>query len=173
MPSAPGLFQKYADALRKEAAKNAGFFTAAQAREAGYADSVHGYHVDHGDWIRVQRGIYRLAEIPAPARPELVAFSLWSRDREGHPQGVFTHDTAREIHGFARINGGPAHMTVPRSFRKNAETPEGLVLHKDDLAPNQWEQRDGYRVLRAEFCGGPTASSVRHPYDDTIARGED
>lgn len=172
MPSSPGLFKKYADALRAEAEKNAGYFTAAQARAAGYADSVHGYHVEKGEWIKALRGIYRLADIPEPARPELVVFSLWTRDREGNPQGVVTHATAREIHGLDRNAGGPVYMTVPRAFRKNADTPDGLILHKEDLADFAWEQRNGYRVLRLEFCGN-TLAAPRHPYDDTIIRGED
>ncbi len=172
MPSSPGLFKKYADALRVEAAKNAGYFTAAQARAAGYADSVHGYHVDKGEWIKAMRGIYRLAEFPTPLRPELIELSLWSRDRDGIPQGVFTHDTAREIHGLNRAASGPVHMTVPRSFRKNADTPEGLILHKEDLGGHAWEQRNGYRVLRIEFCGTPHVSEG-HPYDSIIRRGED
>jgi len=172
MPSSPGLFKKYADALREEARKSAGYFTATQARAAGYADSVHGYHVDQGDWIKAMRGIYRLAEFPAPARPDLVVFSLWSRDRNGVPQGIFTHDTARQIHGLERHIDGPVHMTVPRLFRKNADTPEGLVLHKYDLADSAWEQRDGFRVLRIEFCGRPPTAD-RHPYDTVIRKGED
>lgn len=172
MPSSPGLFRKYAEALKVEAGRNAGFFTAAQARAAGYADSVHGYHVDKGEWIKVQRGIYRLADAPLPAWPELVVFSLWSRDRDGIPQGVISHETARQVHGLDRRTEGPVHMTVPRAFRKNAETPEGLVLHKDDLAATAWEQRDGFRVLRAEFCGRG-AASTDHPYDAVIRRGED
>jgi len=172
MPSTPGLFKKYADALRAEALKNAGFFTAAQARDAGYADSVHGYHVDKGEWIKLMRGIYRLEDLPAPDWPELVVFSLWSRDRDGEPQGVFTHDTARQIHGFERRDLGPVHMTVPRSFRKNADTPDGLILYKEDLTESSWEQRNGFRVLRLELCGRPM-TATRHPYDSVIVNGED
>jgi len=172
MPSSPGLFKKYADALRAEARKNAGYFTAAQARTAGYADSVHGYHVEKGEWIKIQRGIYRLAEFPEPAWPELIVFSLWSRDRDGHPQGIITHDTARQVHKLDRRDNGPVHMTVPRAFRKNAETPEGLVLYKENLADSSWEQREGYRVLRLEHCGR-ISTGAHHPYDSVITKGED
>lgn len=168
MPSSPGLFKKYAEALRQVARGQAGFFTAAQARAAGYADSVHGYHVEKGEWIKCLRGIYRLADQPEPEWPELVMLSLWSRDREGQPQGVFTHDTARMVHGLMPRRPGPVHMTVPRSFRKNSETPPGLILHKDNLPPGDWEQRDGFRVAMSA-----TLDRAVHPYDDTIRRGED
>jgi len=172
MPSAPGLFKKYADALRAEAAKNDGFFTAAQARDAGYADSVHGYHVEKGEWIKMHRGIYRLAEFPPHSRPELVVFSLWSRDRDGQPQGVFTHLTAREIHGLDRQTSHDVHMTVPKSFRKNADTPDGLILYKEDLSSTAWEQRPGFRVLRLEYCTHKPTDAL-HPYDAIIKKGED
>lgn len=43
--------------LRKLADRQHGCFTAAQAVEMGYADSVHLYHVNRGEWIRVSRGI--------------------------------------------------------------------------------------------------------------------
>jgi hypothetical protein len=172
MPSSPGLFKKYADALRIEARKSAGYFTATQARAAGYADSVHGYHVEQGDWVKAMRGIYRLAECPLPPWPALVEFSLWSRDRNGNPQGVFTHATARQVHGLERRTDGPIHMTVPRSFRKNTAPPEGLILHKEDLAESAWEQRDGFRVLRIEHCGR-SAAPHHHSYDAVIRKGED
>ncbi|SCA64183.1 hypothetical protein SCG7086_CL_00100 [Chlamydiales bacterium SCGC AG-110-P3] len=31
-----------------------------------------------GEWVREQRGIYRLARYPVIDRPELVIYSLWS-----------------------------------------------------------------------------------------------
>ena len=37
-----------------------GYFTMAQALEAGFARSTHSYHVKVGNWLREHRGIYRL-----------------------------------------------------------------------------------------------------------------
>ena len=75
-----------------------GCFTAKQAVSIGYADSVHNYHVNNGDWIKEGRGIYRLAELPIQKRPELSVFALWSRGREDSPRGVYCMETALEIH---------------------------------------------------------------------------
>ena len=38
------------------------------------------------------------------------------------------------------------HMTVPRSFRRNAEIPPILILHYEDISTDEVEEREGYRV---------------------------
>jgi hypothetical protein len=156
--------------LEEIAAAQEYFFTATQAKEAGYVDAVHGYHVQNGDWVKHYRGIYRLAGKPAVEWPDLVIWSLWSRDRSGAPLGVYSHETAAMIHGALPRTEGPLHMTVPRSFRKNCEIPEALVLHKEDLDPDLIEQRPGYAVLSAS---PRTCSAALRPYDDVIRAGED
>lgn len=192
-----GSFRNYAETLRQTAARQSGYFTASQAVAAGFADSVHGAMVAKGAWIRVMRGIFRLSELPEPDWPELVVYSLWSRDRNGTPQGVYTHDTADAIHRGTSHKGQRIHMTVPRNFRKHAETPPGLILHKEDLPSGSWEDCGGYRVLRREFrLDGAGSMRVpgrnqdaltdgwaafpsgkiftgRHSYDAVIEAGED
>jgi hypothetical protein len=136
--------------LHDIASKQQGFFTAKQATAAGYADSVHNYHVQNGDWVKACRGIYRLAAFPESHWPELVIWSLWSRGREYKPLGVFSHDTALAIHGKLDEKTSALHMTVPTTFRKNCEIPPHLVLHKEDLAESEIEERDGYSVTTLE-----------------------
>ncbi|MCE5316966.1 MAG: type IV toxin-antitoxin system AbiEi family antitoxin domain-containing protein [Parachlamydia sp.] len=41
-----------------------GYFTYQQAIAAGYSDKNHMYHIKTGDWVKVIRGIYRLAKYP-------------------------------------------------------------------------------------------------------------
>jgi hypothetical protein len=135
-----------ADGLAEIVAAQQGFFTAKQAVDAGYADSVHAYHVRNGDWVKVHRGIYRLADHEEPARPELITWSLWSRGRDDRPQGVYSGQTALEIHGVAERVQGPLEMTVPTSFRRNSELPAEVKLFKEDLADSDVEARDGYLV---------------------------
>jgi predicted transcriptional regulator of viral defense system len=123
-----------------------GLFTAKEAVHAGYADSVHGYHVRNGDWLKIQRGIYRLAEIAEPPSVELVAWSIWSRNRNGIPQGVYCRETALEIHGVIKREGGTLHMMVPTTFRRNCEIPGELKLYKEDLTDREIEQKEGFAV---------------------------
>lgn len=155
--------------LRAIASQQAGYFTAAQASEAGYPDSLHVYHTREGHWEKVCRGIYRLADLPRPDWPELVIWSLWSRDRNGVPQLVFSHETAEMIHGLRPRTNGPVHATVPRSFRKNCQIPEGLILHKEDIPADEIEFRQGYKVLKIASASWPCRSC----YDRVIELGED
>jgi hypothetical protein len=52
--------QQNAQALYEVAAEQGGYFTAAQAREAGYAYSQQHYHRSRGNWLPIDRGIFRL-----------------------------------------------------------------------------------------------------------------
>jgi hypothetical protein len=162
--------------LRLVADAQAGYFTATQASSAGYADSVHGYHVANGDWERPVRGVYRLSDVPLPAWPELPIWSLWTRGRDGEPQGVYSHETAMVIHGLRERRDGPLHMTVPRTFRKNCEIPALLTLHKADLAEDEIEQRAGFTVttLRRTLADmGIESTRPIQDYDAVINAGED
>jgi hypothetical protein len=53
--------QALRQALYRLAAGQAGFFTAAQALGLGYSYQAQKYHVDHGNWVRVDRGIFVVA----------------------------------------------------------------------------------------------------------------
>lgn len=44
------------------AAEQAGYVTAAQAKEVGYSYQAQAHHVAVGNWIRIERGLFRLAE---------------------------------------------------------------------------------------------------------------
>lgn len=160
-----------AQRLSGVAATQQGFFTATQAKESGYDDAVHGYHVSNGDWIKHYRGIYRLASHPESEWPDLVVWSLWSRDRDGQPQGVYSHETAAMIHGsIPKVSAEPLHMTVPTTFRKNCEIPNQLILHKEDLPLETIDRRDGYAVVR--MSPRTTPAALRH-YNRVIDAGED
>lgn len=136
-----------AEQLEVIAKSQCGYFTAAQATDAGYPDSLHVYHTREGHWEKVQRGIYRLSTFPTIDRPELVIWSLWSRDREGNPQGVVAGVSALEVYGALERRPGPLTLMVPRSFRKNCEIPAELNLVKGDLEDSDIEMRTGYRIV--------------------------
>jgi predicted transcriptional regulator of viral defense system len=126
----------------------AGFFTAKQAEEAGFDRTHHAYHVRAGNWHREHRGVFRLAQFPIPERSDLVLWSLWSRNCEGHVQGVYSHQTALSIYDLSDLMPAKLHMTVPLKFRRSASIPSIVVLHFDDIPANEVEERDGYRLTR-------------------------
>ena len=125
-----------------------GYFTYRQALQCGYTSPTHGYHVGTGAWIRERRGIYRLARFPAAADGHYVLWTLWSCNRDGVAQGVYSHQTALSIHELADVMPAKLHMAVPLRFRRTAVIPKVLVLHKTDLPPVDVEWRQGYRVAR-------------------------
>ena len=135
--------------LFESAQHQGGFFTARQARDAGFGDNVHSYHVRSGNWIREHRGVYRLAQFPLPARPDLMIWQLWSRNRQDQPQGVFSHATALTLHELSDAMPAKLDMTVPPGFQRMAAIPEGLRLHRARLTARDVETIDGVRVTAA------------------------
>lgn len=140
--------QKSEARLFAVAESQGGYFTAKQAEEAGFDRRNHAYHVRAGNWEREHWGIFRLAHFPAPERPDLVRWSLWSRDRQDHPQGVYSHQTALSIHDLSDVMPSKLHMTVPLKFRKNSKIPPVIVLHYADLPAEATEERPWFRVTR-------------------------
>jgi predicted transcriptional regulator of viral defense system len=132
--------------LLKIADAQQGFFTAQQASGAGIARSNHYRMVRSSQWIRVGRGIYRLAAYPTVDYPDLVIYSLWSRNKHGEPQGVWSHDTALNFYDVCDINPGKLHMTVPSGFRRMTPIPKVLQLHYGMLGDSDYRQHAGYRV---------------------------
>lgn len=125
-----------------------GYFTAKQAADAGYQLGSQAHHVKSGNWVRVERGIYRLARFPQSSEEQLVIYALWSRNRAGEPEGVYSHQTALGIHELSDVNPAKLHMTVPSAFRRSAKVPKILVLHRASLNEKDVEQRQGFAVTR-------------------------
>lgn len=109
-----------------------GFFTAKQAASVGYSTRMQTYNVQTGDWEREWRGIYRLRFYPNVHPDDLMVWYLWSCDRSGKPEGVYSHDTALDLHELSTWTGNRLHMTVPVDFKRRS-VPEALRLHKGDL----------------------------------------
>lgn len=125
-----------------------GFFTTKQAKAAGFAENTHPYHVQAGNWIREHRGIYRLTLFPAPDRPDLVLWSLWSRNRKEEVDGVYSHQTALSLYELSDLNPAKLHMTVPTSFRRNSGIPGIVVLHYHDLLKSEIQAGPGYKYTQ-------------------------
>lgn len=136
--------QENAQALYQVADAQGGYFTAAQARQAGYAYSQQHFHVERGNWQRVDRGLFRLRDYPPGEREDLIRWSLWSRNQKGVPQAVVSHDTALSVHELSDVMPARVHLTAPPGFRKRV--PPGCVLHKGRLASSDVEARPGFQV---------------------------
>lgn len=155
-----------------------GFFTAKQAEAAGFDSAHHAYHVRAGNWKRAHRGVYRLALFPLPERSDLILWSLWSRNRDDEPQGVYSHQTALSLYDLSDLMPEKLHLTVPRTFRRQAAIPAALVLHYDDLPAAEIDEREGYRVTRVvralidvSRCSEVSEDFVVQAFDEARARG--
>ena len=123
-----------------------GYFTFQQAVIAGFSDKNHAYHVKSREWVKVFRGIYRLAKYPIGEREELVLWYLWSRNRLNVPQGVYSHHTALDLYELSDYMPSKLHMTVPIHFRRTAKIPEILLLHRKALQADEIVMKQGYKV---------------------------
>jgi len=125
-----------------------GFFTAKQAKAAGFAGNTHLYHVQAGNWIKEHRGIYRLALFPLTEHPDLVKWALWSKNRNAETEGVYSHQTALSLYELSDVNPARLHMTVPTHFRRNSVIPGILVLHYADVPGEDVQSKMGFEYTK-------------------------
>lgn len=124
--------------LVEVAATQSGYFSAAQALRVGYSYQSQKYHADHGNWLRVSRGVYRLPEWPVGQHEDLVRWSLWSHDR-----AVVSHESALSVHDLGDVNPSRVHLTVPPAFMQRAP---GVVLHRGVVPDIDVDRHEGYTI---------------------------
>lgn len=127
------------DRLYALAETQGGYFTSADASALGYTTAHQHFHVKQGNWVRIDRAIYRLKRFPASRHEELIRWWLWTRKK-----GVISHESAAAAYDLGEVLPSKTHVTVPQEFRK-VPAP-GVVLHKAKLEQKDTESREGYRV---------------------------
>jgi predicted transcriptional regulator of viral defense system len=129
------------DVLWRLGASQRGYFSAAQARGAGYSYQAQRFHVQRGNWLRIDRGIFRFREysdLPSEENDHLVRWFLWS-----HGRAVVSHATALAVHDLGVANPVQIHLSVPPGFRQR---DPAVVLHRAVLEAEDVEQRAGFLV---------------------------
>ena len=145
------------------AADQAGYFTAAQAKAVGYSYPAQAHHVGARNWIRVDRGIFRLTDWVPNLHDDLAHWHLWSKER-----AVVSHDTALGVHGVGEFESRRIHLTVPPGFRMR---DQALTLHTADLAAEDIESRPGFRLTTLTRSLIDVAAD--HADEDQLARALD
>jgi len=125
-------------ALQRLAFSQAGYVTAAQALDLGYSYQAQKYHVDSGNWLRVDRGLFRLPDWPAAPEDQWVRWTLWSEDR-----GVVSHDSAALVQDLGELDPRHVHLSVPIDFR--AVDP-AVVTHPTELPTGDVLDNGAWRV---------------------------
>jgi predicted transcriptional regulator of viral defense system len=127
------------DRLYALAERQGGYFTSADASALGYTTAHQHFHVKQGNWVRVDRGIYRLKRFPSSSHADLIRWWLWSRKK-----GAISHESAAAVYEIGDVLPSKTHLTVPPDFRKKAVA--GVVLHKALVNEKDVEMREGCRV---------------------------
>jgi predicted transcriptional regulator of viral defense system len=136
------------------AAQQGGYFTAAQAKGLGYSYQAQAHHVAAGNWHRIDRGLFRLAEWVPELHDDLIRWTLWSKDR-----AVISHETGLAVHGIGEFESPRVHLTVPPEFSMR---DDAVVLHHAELADGDVVELAGFR-----------ATSVLRSLVDVAAAGAD
>ncbi len=150
-------------AISALAATQGGYFTTAQACESGWPQNSHTYQVQSGAWRHVDWGLFRLPGYTDTPESTLIRWALWSRNRQGQAQAVFSHQTALAIHRDQTFDpAGRIEMTVPPGFRK--KNPRGCRLRRAKLDESEIERRPLYafttlpKTLSDLALGGASAA---------------
>lgn len=136
----------------------AGYFTTAQAVEAGVSRRALSGRARGGDVEQVRHGIYRLRQFPAHPFEDVAAACLWAG-----PDSAASHETALAIHGISDAMPPVIHVTVARPFRGRQA---GVVIHVAPLPDDQRQVRDGIPVTTI----GRTLQDVATASDPTLVR---
>jgi predicted transcriptional regulator of viral defense system len=126
------------------ASEQGGYFTAQQALSVGYTYRQQHFHRERGNWLLIDRGLFRLRDYPSSPYEDLIRWAFWSRDRRGKIRAVVSHESALAFHDLGDVMPARLHLAVPKGFRKRP--PGACVLHYTALADQEIEHHEGFRV---------------------------
>jgi hypothetical protein len=126
------------DVLYQTAEQQGGYFSAAQAREAGFSYSLLSYHLRTGRFERVRPGVYRLVQFPASPHEDL--YVAWL---EAGPEAVISHDSALALYDLSDLLPDQIHLTIRRTASRRRP---GLRLHTKRLEPDDVVRYEGLPV---------------------------
>lgn len=141
--------------LYEKAAEQEGYFTTAQAADAGYSPQLLVHHLRANKMTRPQRGIYRLVHFPPGDHEELVLAWLWSEQ-----VGVVSHQTALSLLELSDVLPDKTHLTLPLAWAsRRLRIPVGIELHHADVPKRE----------RTWFGPVPTTNALRSLVDTARA----
>ena len=157
------------DRLFATAEGQAGYFTTAQAHQAGYSRGLVAHHAKAGTFERVRSGVYRLARFPGSAREDL--YIAWL---EAGSRAVISHDSALELYGLSDLLPTETHVTLPRTSSRRRS---GIRMHTTTLDATDVAVRDGLPVTTAARSiadvarSGGAAELIGQAVHEALARG--
>ena len=159
--------------LYEIASAQEGYFTTAQASDAGYYPQLLSKYLKNGKIARIRRGIYRLAHFPAGENEDLVITWLWTER-----VGIFSHETALVLHGLSDALPARIHVSLPAWWSKRRlRVPKGVVLHFADVEESEsgWagavRVTSVYRTLVDVVQARVSPDIVRDAFEQAAQRG--
>jgi len=131
------------DELVSLAEENDGLVTADHARQAGFTDSVLVRLVQRGRIERTSRGVYRVPYLTPGRFSRYREAVLWVRANRGPKQVAISHSTALAAYEISDANPRTVHITVPKAARLRRQLPRGVVVHREDLSPEDITIHEG------------------------------
>jgi predicted transcriptional regulator of viral defense system len=155
--------------LYEFAEEQSGYFSAAQAHEAGFSWERLTNSVKSGKFLRVAAGVYRLAQFPRHPHEDL--FYTWLATGPG---SVISHESALAYYDLSDALPSQVHIIVPRTASRRREN---IRLHTNRLSPEDVTTRGGLRVTTVARTIADVASSglsevlVRQAIHEALQRG--
>ena len=131
------------DELVALAEENDGLVTADHARRAGFTDSVLVRLVQRGRIERPCRGVYRVHYLTPGRFSRYREAVLWVRANRGPEQVAISHSTALAAYKVSDANPHTVHITVPKAARLRRQKPKDIVVHREDLSPEDITIHEG------------------------------
>ena len=157
------------DKLYAIAEAQAGYFTSAQAREAGFSAPLLHHHTRQGRFQRVAPRVYRLTHFPGSPWEDL--FIAWLRTG---PHSVISHDSALALYDLSDAMPAAIHVTVPRTASRRRP---GLRLHTARLTSEEITHYMGLpvttvpRTIADVAFSGQADELVIQAIHEALARG--
>jgi predicted transcriptional regulator of viral defense system len=120
-----------------------GYFTSAQAKNAGLIQNTLTHMARRGVIERVSRGVYRLVKYPVSQLGQYMEATLWP---QAGTQGVISHQSALAFHGMSDVSPAKVHITVPPEYRVRREIPNYLEIHAARLDKRDIQVLNGIPV---------------------------
>jgi hypothetical protein len=105
-----------------------------QAFAAGWSRKAIAHRLESGRWYRLQRGSYATFTGDPPRDA-----TLWAALLRAGSGAVLSHETAAEVHGFAREPCGKIHISIPAERHPARNTPiPGAIVHRRRVLEPAW-----------------------------------
>jgi predicted transcriptional regulator of viral defense system len=155
--------------LYEFAEDQAGYFTAAQALQAGFSWERLSNSVKSGKFQRISVGVYRLTQFPRHPHEDL--FYTWLSTG---PNSAISHESALAYYELSDVLPAEIHVIIPRTASRRRQK---IRMHTNRLAPDEVVMRSGLRITTVArtiadvAASGVAEEAVKQAIEESLRRG--